>query len=318
MNVRPSILCPIDYSEASAGALQYAVAIAEHFVTRLIVLNVDNPLLNAATDLGTGRHWRREDSERELAVFVAEACENDCAVIAMCEYEVGVGRPAADILRVARERSCDLIVMSSHGVTGARKRLFGSTTERVLRETPIPVLVTPPLNPGRIRVEDARQLIGRLVVPVDLSPASVYQTQVATGLAVALDLPLVFVHVLESTPSHVAAPFNLGRLEADHVAAKEAVDALVATVPRQPALETLIVAGDAAEEAAKVVRDRHAGLVVMAVHGSSQPGRRVGSVTYRMLCLCTTLVLALPPPPVASPHKHASTATGSSSTATRT
>ena len=62
MNVRPSILCPIDFSEASAGALRYAAALADHFVTRLIVLSVEDPLLTTAIDLGTGAHWSREAS----------------------------------------------------------------------------------------------------------------------------------------------------------------------------------------------------------------------------------------------------------------
>ena len=53
MNVRPSILCPIDFSSASAGALRYAAAIAEHFATRLIVLSVEDTLLTEAVDLGT-------------------------------------------------------------------------------------------------------------------------------------------------------------------------------------------------------------------------------------------------------------------------
>ena len=127
MNVRPSILCPIDFSEASAGALRYAAAIATHFATRLIVLAVEDPLLTEAMDLGTGVIWRPED---------APTC-------ALLEYEVAVGKPAPEILRVARERSCDLIVISTHGLTGVRKLFFGSTTERVLRETTRPVLVTP-------------------------------------------------------------------------------------------------------------------------------------------------------------------------------
>ena len=313
MNVRPSILCPVDYSEASAGALQYAVALAEHFATRLIVLNVDDSLLNAAAEFVTGDHSRPEDSERELAEFVTEACENDAAVLAMCEPELGVGRPGAEILRVARERSCDLIVMSSHGVSGARKLLFGSTTERVLRDTRVPVLVTPPLSPGRIRVEDAARLIGRIAVPVDLSPASVHQAGVAAGLAVALGLPLVFVHVLEAADEHEASA-DLGELEAARTAAaQDRLDALVATVTRQLATETLVVAGEPAEEVARLVSDRRAGLVVMAVHGSPLPGHRVGSVTYRTLCRCTALVLALPPKYVAPPHKHAVIATTRSS-----
>jgi len=80
---------------------------------------------------------------------------------------VGVGTPAPEILRVGRERSCDLIVISTHGLTGTRKLFFGSTTERVLRETTRPVLVTPPVNPGFVRVEDAIRLTRRILVPVD-------------------------------------------------------------------------------------------------------------------------------------------------------
>ena len=59
--------------------------------------------------------------------------------------------------------------MSERGQTGSRKLFFGATTERVLRETAVPVLVTPSVDPGPIHVEDAKQSIGRIVVPVDLS-----------------------------------------------------------------------------------------------------------------------------------------------------
>ena len=78
----------------------------------------------------------------------------EAAVRRMCEQDFAVGMPAAEILRVARERSCDLIVMSAHGSAGL-PTVVGSITERVLRETPVPVLVTPAADPGRIRVEDA-------------------------------------------------------------------------------------------------------------------------------------------------------------------
>ena len=71
---------------------------------------------------------------------------------------------------MAREQSSDLIVVSTHGLTGMRKLFFGSTTERVLRETTTPVLVTPAHDPGPIRLEDGKQLIGRIIVPVDLPP----------------------------------------------------------------------------------------------------------------------------------------------------
>ena len=304
MNVRPSILCPIDYSDASAGALRYAAAIAEHFVTRLIVLIVEDPLLTAAMDLGTGVHWTREGSEREIAKFVTDTFGADASTLAMCEYDVAIGKPAVEILRVARERSCDLIVMSSHGLTGARKFFFGSTTERVLRETTVPVLVTPPVNPGLVHMEDGKRVIGRIVVPVDLSPASLHQTQIARGLAEALDVPIVLVHVIEPVRSRLAARLNLTGLDSDRRSvAEDALSELLATIPRRLRPEALVAHGDPAEEASKVVRDRHAGLVVVGLHGSPLLGPRMGSVTYRMLCLTPTLVLALPPKHAEPSHR---------------
>ena len=305
MNIRPSILCPIDYSEASSGALRYAAAVAEHFVARLIVLTVEDPMLTAALDLGTGSHWTREASETEIARFVAHAFADDPEMVAICEYDVAVGKPPVEILRVARERSCDLIVISSHGLTGARKLFFGSTTERVLRETPIPVLVTPPANPGSVRIEDARRLLRRIVVPVDLSPTSLHQTEVAKGLAEALNVPVVLVHVIEPVRSRLLGGLKLPRLDSERRAnAEEALDKLVATFVTSAQPEALIVFGDPAEEASKVVRSRDAGLVVMGLHGSPLLGPRMGSVTYRMLCLSQALVLALPPRVTESSHRH--------------
>ena len=67
-------------------------------------------------------------------------------------------------------------------------------------------------------------------------------------------------------------------------------DAAEGTTP-----ETLIAYGEPAEEIAKVAGDRDAGLVVMGLHSSPLLGPRMGSVTYRVLCLAHRLVLALPP-----------------------
>jgi nucleotide-binding universal stress UspA family protein len=64
-----------------------------------------------------------------------------------------------------------------------------------------------------------------------------------------------------------------------------------------------VVIGDPAEEIVKVAEARGAGLIVMGLHSSTLLGPRMGSVTYRVLCLTRTLVLALPP--VASAEENA-------------
>jgi nucleotide-binding universal stress UspA family protein len=296
MNVRPSILCPVDFSDGSAGALRYAAAIASHFLTRLIVLTVEDPLLTEAADLGTGIRWNPKDCKQEMARFAARTLGPLSPSLAALEYDVAVGKPAPEILRVARERSCDLIVISTHGLTGIRKLFFGSTTERVLRETTRPVLITPPADPGQVSLDDAKQILRRIVVPVDLTPGSRHQAGVAAGLAQAAGVPLILVHVIEPVKSRLAAKLHLAGLEADRRAvAEDALQTIAASLPPSVQLEALLAYGDPAEELAKVAHDRGAGLVIMGLHGSPLLGPRMGSVTYRMLCLVNILVLALPP-----------------------
>ena len=242
-----------------------------------------------AADRGAGSRYRHRVEPGGLPARNGAVCgqdiRGDSATLPAFEYEVAVGKPAAEILRVARERSCELIVISTHGLTGIRKLFFGSTTERVLRETTVPVLVTPPLDPGPVRLEDATRLIGRIVVPVDLSPASLYQTQVAYALAEALGAAMILVHVIEPLKTWLAARLPLARIEADRRAiAEDGLGELMAIIPPRLHREALVANGDPAEELAKVVHDRHAGLVVMGLHGSPLLGPRMGSVTYRLLC----------------------------------
>jgi nucleotide-binding universal stress UspA family protein len=82
-----------------------------------------------------------EDSaERELPK-IAEC--DECAGLKV-EEVVAHGDAASEIVRVARERGVDLIVIASHGRTGLGRMLFGSTAESVVRHAPCPVLVVKP------------------------------------------------------------------------------------------------------------------------------------------------------------------------------
>jgi len=303
MMLPPSILCAVDYSDASAGALRHAAALATHYGTRLIVLTVEDPLMTEAVDLGLGIMWTAEASKQELTAFVAKTLGPSSVLHKTCEYEVAVGKPAAEVLRVSRERSCALVVMSTQGLTGARKLFFGSTTERVLRQTTIPVLLTPPMIRSEARFDDPHAVVRRILVPTDLSSASTAQLDAATRLAMALDVPLLVAHVVEPLKTRLAARLHHGGLHADRRAeAEDKLKALVSSLTGSAEPEALLAYGDPAEELAKIARDRQVGLIVMALHGSPVFGPRIGSVTYRLLCLTDTLVLALPPAAAAAAY----------------
>jgi nucleotide-binding universal stress UspA family protein len=65
------------------------------------------------------------------------------------ECLLGEGSPAEAILRAARERQCDLIVMGTHGRTALGRALMGSVAEEVVRKAPCPVLtVKVPAHPA--------------------------------------------------------------------------------------------------------------------------------------------------------------------------
>jgi nucleotide-binding universal stress UspA family protein len=298
MILRPSVLCPVDFSDASRGALRYAAAVAEHFCARLTVLTINDPVLEVAAVTAYGAAWLPEDSHGELRRFVESTFSGRTLGVQELRSEVATGKPAPEILRVARERSCDLIVMSTHGLTGVRKLFFGSTTERVLRETSVPVLVTPSTDHGPRQIDEIARTVRRVLAPVDLTAASPRQVLIARGIGEAINVPIVLAHVIEPVrfPAHIDMP--LPSIEAERRdRAERALAELTSTIPPALKPEALVAYGDPAEEIAKIARDRRAGLVVMGLHASPLTGPRMGSVTYRLLCLSPTLVLALPPVP---------------------
>ncbi len=292
----PSVLCPIDFSEPSRSALCYAAAIADHFGAHLTVLAVDDPLLAEAA-ASTGQAPSLGNATlHELQRFCRETLQEWEAGPKKIEFRVTVGKPATDILREATRSHADLIVMSSHGRSGIKKMFFGSTTERVLRETVVPVLITPDAKPSVSSLSGIAQSIHRIIAPIDLTAASLHQLTVAAGLAEALSLPLIVSHVLEP----IFVPYSVrlaipGVDAARRTDAMEKMSSLTASIASRVHVESIVVMGDPSEEIVTLAEARRANLMVMGLHSSGLLGPRMGSVTYRVLCRTHALVLALPP-----------------------
>ena len=293
------VLCPIDFSEASRPALRAAAAIADYFGAALTVLTVDDPLLAEVAAL-TDPPLSAE-SARELERFVTDTLTRSTAGGHDVELTVAVGKPAVEILRAAAARHTSLVVMSSHGRSGARKMFFGSTAERVLRETSVPVLITPPDSPVDVSPATVARQVHRIIVPVDLSDASRPQVLAAARIATILQVPLLLAHVLEPVfvPYHVRLSMS-GVDAARRERAEEQMAAIAADLTAGVQVETLVLTGDAAEEITKLVASRQANLIVMGLHSTGLLGPRIGSVTYRVLSLSRAPVLALPPAPPAT------------------
>jgi nucleotide-binding universal stress UspA family protein len=139
------VLAPIDFSEPSMKALASAWELAKEVdASELHLLHVVTPhhLLGIEAIPVGGREIAREaamieQAEEELVRIKKDELENSKKVITATI----VGSPAIKIGDYARENGVDLIVMSSHGRTGADSVLVGGTTERVIRHATCAVLI---------------------------------------------------------------------------------------------------------------------------------------------------------------------------------
>jgi len=294
-----SVLCPVDFSVPSRSALVYAAAIADHFAASLTVLAVNDPLLAEAAASAGFVPSLAEETERELQRVCAEVVGEQRTNVIL---RVRTGKPAVEILSEARESGAQLIVMSSRGQKGVRKMFFGSTTERVLRETFAHVLVTPVDRPPGQSLSDISRHVSRVLVPVDLTAASSRQIAIAAPIAQALAVPLLIAHVIEPIAIPVRVRMAMAGIDASRRGrAEDRMLDMAASVETSVSTETLVVSGDPADEIVKLADARHANLIVMGLHSSEPLGPRMGSVTYRVLASTHKLVLAVAPSPGVGP-----------------
>src|SRR6266498_3031947 len=133
------ILLPTDFLAASAQAFPYAVSFARQFGGSItLVYAVPTTLPAELSHIGIVLEEKRlvKEAETTLARVRARELPSDVAV----ENIVLSGGPCYEICKTAGALGIDLIVMSTHGHTGLKHALLGSTTERVVRHAPCPVL----------------------------------------------------------------------------------------------------------------------------------------------------------------------------------
>jgi len=136
------ILVPVDFTEHSERASEYALMLAKRDDASLLVVHVvsvSDDILPLVSSMEFEKKAARK-AENELRDFVARKFKGYGNV----EFEVLSGVPHREILGRAKSGKCDLVVIGSYGKGGIDRFLVGSTTERVLRKSTCPVLVVPP------------------------------------------------------------------------------------------------------------------------------------------------------------------------------
>ncbi len=137
------IMCPIDFEHDSMDALDLACRLAKQNSSTVYLLTVIGIPPPAATALPPVPIFPNPEFEAETRRRLEAIAQEKLAEVSH-EVFVASGNAAPEILNLAAEQKIDLIVMGTHGRIGVKHFLLGSVAERVVRESPVPVLTIHP------------------------------------------------------------------------------------------------------------------------------------------------------------------------------
>ena len=145
MQAFKQILFPVDLSEVSPKIAPYVIEMAVKFDAEIHLLFVARILQHFTSIYVPHPSVNKfeaeivEGAEKKLQEFTEEYFKD-----VPCKAKVMVGDPAEETLNYVRSEGIDLVIMGTHGRKGLEHILFGSVAERVVKQSPVPVLTVNP------------------------------------------------------------------------------------------------------------------------------------------------------------------------------
>lgn len=290
------ILVSVDGSPLAEQALSQAAAVARAFDSEIHLLRVQEP------ETGTGGFsdsvsWRL--GRAEVGSYLERLAERLRMGGRRVETAFAEGRAADEILQAARERSADLIVLSTHGTTGQSRFNLGGTAQKVVSQAGRSVLIVR-ASEGR-GAEPAEARHERILVPLDGSQRAQWALGLSSSIARTLGSELLLVHVVDTRELQGQAPATTDEMELarrvadrDRQRAEEYLGQMQSVLSGSGlAVRTLLLdSSNVAETLCQLARDERVSLVVMSAHGSSGAAPwAYGSVAERLIAHGTTSLL---------------------------
>lgn len=299
----PHIAVSTDFSDASRRAFPVAAAIARAFSARLSVVHLaERPGVPAFASLGVGPPHLPDELESyytSLESRVADLIWSDSAFDGVDAHARLLRDPDFDSLtRFVMDEAVSLLVLTTHGYTGARRFVFGSFASKVIHGVKCPVLV--------LRESSAADMEGdvpkRIFVATDLTPLSGPALDMACAWARRFGAELV-AHTVVEKPGGIAAypKFMLeGWWKHEQNLQDESRQKLEAVLAEKAAgldARCIVTAGEPATEILREIEAFRADLIVLGTHGRSGfEDFLLGSVAQKVMSRARCSVLIVRPP----------------------
>ena len=289
------ILCPIDFSEFSIRAYQYALSLGEHYQAKLLALHIVElwkyPFADYAAsggDLANVFRALHQGGEERLREFVTRHCHHPIQP----QLKVDQGNASDLILSFAQDREVELIVMGTHGRRGFDRLVLGSTTDRVMRRASCPVLViSKPVRESTVsgRAESHVHRLRRILYCTDFSQNSERALGYAISATEEYDAELTLLNVMDADVHQPTVKERIATYtrQLDKLIPGERSKTLK--------LGTVVRLGKPYEQIVQYAVEGEIDMITMAVRGAGALDRAVfGSTTYRVIQLGPCPVLAVP------------------------
>jgi nucleotide-binding universal stress UspA family protein len=276
-----NILFLSDFSPASAPALAYSLALAEHFQARLFPVHVAE---DAFTSSAAG-------CDAQAIGVLEEKKKREFVKLGSCngiEFNPRISHSDLEnaVPHWIAEYGINLIVVGTHGRRGLQRSLLGSIAELAVHSALCPVLTVGP------RVNVPRQFklaMDRILFPAELGPHSGAGLPYALALASERSARLTLLHVLPEDSLRYRDRSNILRF---------AMDELKKLLPHEASTlckpEFAVDAGDAGEQIVRFARDEHPDVIVMGLPPVPESAVQMrASVTYRVISSAACPVLTV-------------------------
>ncbi len=263
------VMITLDGSEFSESAIPAAVSLCRSNGANLTLLSVNGQEKVLTSEAGrknpSSNKRRKKNGHKETLNYLAEISKALDKDNIKSQFVVGAGDIADEISRQAQERSVDVLVMSTHGHTGAKRLLTGSIANNVTQKTTIPLLLVRPDNHER----PASGSFKKLLVAMGGSKVSEQVLPYVKTMARIFDSEIILLSVPEDLESPNQIKFITDYLE--DVAASLNGDGLNA--------KFVVDGTDPARMITKLAESESVDLIMMATHGRGRLDRlMLGSV----------------------------------------
>jgi nucleotide-binding universal stress UspA family protein len=138
-----TLLVPLDGSEFSDRALQYAIARARTAPrgARIHLLNVQSPAVGVNVKIFVSAESLQEYYREEAMKILQPAVDRLREAGVPGEYHIGVGDTGSVVVEYAAEKRCDEVVMGTHGRGGLLGAVLGSVAQKVVQHAAVPVVL---------------------------------------------------------------------------------------------------------------------------------------------------------------------------------